>query len=32
MTFNYYLARLAQLGLALTIVLAEGLIFKIGAA
>jgi len=32
MTFTYYLARLAQLGLALTIVLAEGLIFKIGAA
>jgi len=31
MTLTHYLARLAHLGLALTIVLAEGLIFKIGA-
>jgi hypothetical protein len=32
MTFSHYVARFAQLTLAVAIVLAEGLIFKIGAA
>jgi hypothetical protein len=32
MTFSHYIARFAHLALATGIVLAEGLIFKIGAA